>query len=200
VFLTEDYWFVRAPLTGLFLELVVPIAPVVMFATEPWRFSLAGALVDFLSAGAIGYLCFTLLYAVFQQSSWMYPGDEPGPVRMTWPEPHFALVVVLHFAMRVASLIAAFASVYLQATHESKSCFGVQLNHIDSIYFTVTTFTTTGYGDYHPQSGPCKLLVSGHMLLALVLLGIGIATLGARVLADFQKREQQGQRPWSPRQ
>ena len=62
---------------------------------------------------------------------------------------------------------------------------------IDSVYFTVITLTTVGYGDLAPTSGPSKLFT-----VFLVLVGIGvivafverIARLAAEDVAERRER------------
>jgi hypothetical protein len=49
------------------------------------------------------------------------------------------------------------------------------------MYFAVTVFTTTGFGDIQPASAHAKLLVTGQMLLDFVLLAIGLAMLLSRL-------------------
>lgn len=41
---------------------------------------------------------------------------------------------------------------------------------VSVIYFTVTTLTTTGYGDITPVSPTAQLLVSGYMLFIFYLI------------------------------
>jgi voltage-gated potassium channel len=66
-----------------------------------------------------------------------------------------------------------FSSTYLVMAAASISNFGEKLTHTDALYFTVTTFTTTGFGDIAAKSEGTRLLVTGQMVVDLVILGIG---------------------------
>ena len=43
-----------------------------------------------------------------------------------------------------------------------------------SLYFTVTTFSTVGYGDITAASQAARLVVTAQMILDLLVLGLGI--------------------------
>ena len=45
------------------------------------------------------------------------------------------------------------------------------------MYFTVTVFSTVGFGDITAVSQPARLLVTSQMILDLVVLGLGIRVL-----------------------
>ena len=49
---------------------------------------------------------------------------------------------------------------------------------IDSLYFTVSTMTTVGYGDLVPTHDVSKLVATGYMVLTvpLILLSVGLTT------------------------
>jgi voltage-gated potassium channel len=55
----------------------------------------------------------------------------------------------------------------------SASNFGEKLTHTDALYFTVTVFTTVGFGDITAKSEGARLLVTGQMATGLIILGIG---------------------------
>jgi voltage-gated potassium channel len=57
------------------------------------------------------------------------------------------------------------------------------MSYVDSWYFTLTVFTTTGFGDYAPASQEARELVSLQMALDVVLLVVittALATIVAR--------------------
>ena len=47
------------------------------------------------------------------------------------------------------------------------------LSRTDALYFTVTVFSTVGFGDISPTSESARLVVSGQMILDLFILGFG---------------------------
>jgi len=49
---------------------------------------------------------------------------------------------------------------------------GTQSTYLDSVYFTVITITTVGYGNIVPLEDSSKLFLSFYILLSLVLVGL----------------------------
>ena len=45
----------------------------------------------------------------------------------------------------------------------------------DSIYFTIVTISTTGFGDIQPLSTPARMLVAGEISLAFTIVVFGVA-------------------------
>jgi len=63
------------------------------------------------------------------------------------------------------------------------------LSAIDSVYFSITTFTTTGYGDIYPISNSAKMLVASEMILGYILSTFIMAIEATDALV---KAEEQG--------
>jgi voltage-gated potassium channel Kch len=60
-------------------------------------------------------------------------------------------------------------------SHTSSSNFNVHaLTRTDSIYFTVTVFSTVGFGDISPASQVARLVVTAQMIFNLIVLGLGV--------------------------
>ena len=73
-----------------------------------------------------------------------------------------------------------FAATYFIMSQDDPATFTERLSRSDAIYFTVTLFSTVGFGDITPQQETARLLVTSQMLLDLVILGLGLqAILGA---------------------
>jgi voltage-gated potassium channel len=71
----------------------------------------------------------------------------------------------------IAVFLVAFSSTYLAMSHEAATTFTMSLDHIRALYFTVTVFSTVGFGDITPRTDVARLVVSAQMLLDLVLIG-----------------------------
>lgn len=67
---------------------------------------------------------------------------------------------------------------------------------VDSLYFTVITLTTVGYGDFAPQTTFGKLFTVLYIILGLGLLASFITLIGTHSTARMQERRQgrRGQR------
>lgn len=53
---------------------------------------------------------------------------------------------------------------------------------IDSLYFTVVTFTTVGYGDLLPTTEVTKLFTSLYSLVGVSILGVALGVIGSKVM------------------
>ena len=58
----------------------------------------------------------------------------------------------------------------------------IALTKTSSLYFTTTTFTTTGFGDIHAVSASCQSVVTVQMFSGFIIISVIIATLIARLL------------------
>ncbi len=71
----------------------------------------------------------------------------------------------------IAVFLVAFSSTYLAMSHQAAGTFTKSLDHIGALYFTITVFSTVGFGDITPVTDGARLVVSAQMLLDLVLIG-----------------------------
>lgn len=82
-----------------------------------------------------------------------------------------------------------FATIYLSLARASQSTFSEPLDHTKAIYFTITVFSTVGFGDITPKSDAARIVVSIQMLLDLVVLGAVIRVLTKATKASFTRSE-----------
>ena len=81
-----------------------------------------------------------------------------------------------------------FAAAYFLMAADDPSNFTVEtLTRTDSLYFTVTIFSTVGFGDISPASQAARILVTAQMILDLIVLGLGIRILVGAVDVGRQK-------------
>ena len=68
--------------------------------------------------------------------------------------------------------LVVFAWIYLTMSTSSVAAFGGHLTRTTSLYFTVTVFSTVGFGDITPKTDPARLVVTVQMLADLAVLAI----------------------------
>ncbi len=74
----------------------------------------------------------------------------------------------------VTAIVILFALAYAGISDANPDAFTQPLGKSDAVYFTVTTLSTTGFGDITAVSEPARWLVTTQMLFDLVLL-VGLA-------------------------
>jgi voltage-gated potassium channel len=70
----------------------------------------------------------------------------------------------------VALFLVLFSALYLALSHNTHA-FTQYLNQTKALYFTISVFSTVGFGDITPQTDTARLVVSAQMLLDLVVIG-----------------------------
>ena len=83
-----------------------------------------------------------------------------------------------------------FSGSYVVMAAVSASNFGEKMTHTDALYFTVTVFTTVGFGDITAKSEGARLLVTGQMITDLIILGIGVKIILGAVTRGRQRQPQ----------
>lgn len=79
------------------------------------------------------------------------------------------------FGGLVARFLGTFATLYwIMSVNDSKA-FEESLSRIDALYFAVTTFATTGFGDIVAASGLARSVVTGQMVIGFVVVTVLIA-------------------------
>lgn len=96
-------------------------------------------------------------------------------------------------------MIGSYAPIYWQLSHHVANSFDrpTLLSRPSAIYFAITTFSTTGYGDITPKSGLCQMVVASQMLIGTVLLVIVVAVIVGRLVSEpgsERRRPQQQKR------
>jgi voltage-gated potassium channel len=74
----------------------------------------------------------------------------------------------------IALFLVLFSGVYLAMSHQSVLTFTQRLNQTKALYFTVSIFSTVGFGDITPRTDPARLVVATQMLLDLAIIGAAV--------------------------
>jgi voltage-gated potassium channel len=69
------------------------------------------------------------------------------------------------------------------------SSFGTPLTRTDALYFTVTVFSTVGFGDITAKTETARLVVTGQMIADLLILGVGIKIILGAVTRGQRERQ-----------
>ena len=90
-------------------------------------------------------------------------------------------------ALILPLFLLLFASTYFVMERASAASFTQPLTRTDALYFTVTVFSTVGFGDITAKSQAARVVLIVQMLADLALLGAGI-----RVLVGAVQRGREG--------
>ncbi len=74
----------------------------------------------------------------------------------------------------VVVFLVLFSGVYLAMSHDAPRTFTQTLDHIQALYFTISIFSTVGFGDITPRTDTAHVVVSIQMLLDLVIIGAAV--------------------------
>ena len=164
-----------------------------------------------LIAGAVlrGLLTTTVLVALYYLLPLDQPWDTGTAVRLLAGLLVFAGVTVWQIraitgsrypairAFETLGLIAPFylllfASTYFLMEQASAANFSQPLTRTDALYFSVTVFTTVGFGDITAKSETARIVLIIQMLADLALLGAGVRVLLGAVRRGQQRRSGTG--------
>jgi voltage-gated potassium channel len=91
-------------------------------------------------------------------------------------------------ALVVPLYILLFSTTYYLAERADGGYFSEPLTRSSALYFSVTVFSTVGFGDITAKTDPARLVVTAQMLLDVILLGFGVRVfVGAVNLARSRR-------------
>ena len=156
---------VQAVLRGVLVTTVLVVLYYLLPLDRPWN---TGTAVRLL-AGLLVFAGVTV-WQVRAIAGSRYPGLRAAEA--------LGLIVPLYLLL--------FASTYFVMERASAANFTEPLTRTDALYFSVTVFTTVGFGDIAAKSETARVVLIVQMLADLALLGAG-----ARVLLGAVRRGQQ---------
>jgi voltage-gated potassium channel len=104
---------------------------------------------------------------------------------------HPRLQAIRALAVGLPMLWVVFAATYWIVAAQQPDAFTEPLNRTDGLYFTITVFSTVGFGDISPVSQLARILVSIQMIVGLVTVGlIAKLVVGAVQVAVARRTEE----------
>ena len=98
-------------------------------------------------------------------------------VRQIIRSEHPGVRAVEAIAFTLPLYILLFATTYYLMDHANATTFTQPLTRIDSMYFSVTVFTTVGFGDITAKAQAARVLVTCQMILDLAFVGVVLRLL-----------------------
>jgi voltage-gated potassium channel len=105
---------------------------------------------------ALAFFVAVLLYEIRQISR----HDQP------------TLRATVAMATVIPLFIVLFSWIYLTMSRSDPGAFGGILNRVQALYFTVTIFSTVGFGDITPKTDAARLVTTVQMMADLVVLAL----------------------------
>ena len=87
-----------------------------------------------------------------------------------------------------AFFLLVFAVTYFLMARGNPQTFNEPLNRADSLYFTVTVFTTVGFGDIVPLTQTARVVVTVQMVGDLLVLGVLLRVVVSTVQRSISHR------------
>lgn len=101
-----------------------------------------------------------------------------------------AVRAVEALALTAPFFLLMYATAYVVLAQDNAANFSThQLSRTDALYFTVTVFSTVGFGDITASSQIARVLVMVQMVLDLVTLGLGVQVYRGAVSVGRQHSE-----------
>lgn len=85
--------------------------------------------------------------------------------------------------------VVVFATAYFLLDRHVPGSFSQPMTRVDALYFTVTVFSTVGFGDIVPVSQNARVINIVQMVLDLVLIGLVVQVLLTSVQAGLARRD-----------
>ena len=167
----------RAVLRGVLATVVLVVLYYVLPLDRRWDSSTAIRLL-------IGILVFAgvMVWQVRAIASSRYPGLRAAEA--------LGLILPLY--------LVVFASTYFVMERASAANFTQPLTRTDALYFTVTVFSTVGFGDITAKSEAARVVLIVQMLADLALLGAGLRVLVGAVQRGREQSSGTGDDAGSP--
>ena len=122
----------------------------------------------------------------------IFAGMAAWQVRTIIGSRYPAVRAVESLGLIVPLYLLVFASTYFVMERASAANFTQPLTRTDALYFTVTVFSTVGFGDITAKSEAARVVVIFQMIGDIALLGAGVRVLLGAVRRGQERRSDTG--------
>jgi voltage-gated potassium channel len=166
--------------------------------TAPRRRVLAALLRATLTSTVLVVLYYTLPVTGRLAASttvWLLGGLLSFAAVITWQvrailgSRYPALRAIEALASAVPLFLLVFAATYFKMADVQPQAFSEPLTRTDALYFTVTVFSTVGFGDITPATQVARGTVMVQMLGDLLVVGLVLRVMLGAVKAGRQRRD-----------
>ena len=109
-------------------------------------------------------------------------------VRSIIASPFPGLRAIEALATSIPLFVLLFAAAYVVMATISASSFSQPMTRTNALYFTVTVFTTVGFGDITAKTEAARLVVTGQMIVDLIIFGLGVRIFLGAITRGRQRR------------
>ena len=118
----------------------------------------------------------------------LFAGVVTWQVRAILRSQYPALQAIEALAAAIPLFLLVFAAAYLKLADAQAQAFSEPLSRTDALYFTITVFSTVGFGDITPVADAARAATMVQMLGDLVVVGLVLQVMLGAVKAGRERR------------
>ncbi len=118
----------------------------------------------------------------------LYAGAVAWRVRTILNSPFPRVGAFEGLLVGIPFMLCVFAASYYVVGLTQADSFTQSMNKVGAMYFTVTVFSTVGFGDITPKTDLARNLVTVQMIISLVVFGLVVKLLTAAVNVGLKRQ------------